>query len=221
MRSSWAPEALFCALSSSGSTCDHTHFDQNSFVLNINGEWIFNDPGYRNIKGGWNAPEFSGWRYTVMSYGHNTLLVDGKGQDKRGHGRIVDFFHSPWIDYAAGDATLAYPDGVLKKFVRNILCVHPKFLIIWDEIESPQPARFELLFHPGSHSAVNCDGKTLSLKTIRRNNIKLHSLLPEDSIMTMSSFPGLKKDKASYAELSTKERKLSVDFLSFIKTVCK
>jgi len=214
MRSSWGNNAVFCALSSSESTCDHTHFDQNSFVLNLNGEWIFTDPGYRNIKGGWRAPDYPGWQYTVMSYGHNTLLVSGTGQDKRGNGKVIDFFHSPWADYAEADAAQAYPKEILKKYIRHILCIYPKYFVIFDELESPNPEKYELLFHPVSYADMRCDGKKLNIR-MRKSDTTLQAVTPDDAGINIALYPGAER-YGNYAVLSTKEKKQRANFLSVI-----
>ncbi len=129
MRSAWHdPHGALLAFTSSPSTMGHSHFDANSFVVNVAGEWLATDPGYDAV--GPKATE-----------GHNSLLVDGHGQVKKGGGKITGFFTSPDVAYAVGDASASYRADLLKTFRRHVLYVRPDYWLILDELESNGPPR--------------------------------------------------------------------------------
>lgn len=63
---------------------------------------------------------------------HNTILVDGKGQDPH-VGRIGRFFGSDLYIYVKGNAEESYED--LKEFSRHLVFIKPDFFIIYDKLQ--------------------------------------------------------------------------------------
>lgn len=143
-RSGWEEKGgTLLAFKSSNSFSGHSHLDQNTFVLNHNGEWLVEDSGYSS--GG----------YGDSTQGHNSLVVDGVGQEAKGGCRVARFFASAPFDYAMGRATAAYPPSHLRKFLRHVVYVRPGYFIIFDEVESDGAARrFEWLLHPHAQADV-------------------------------------------------------------------
>ncbi len=152
LRSGWGDDATLLAFISSSSQQGHCHRDANHFVVNCAGEWLAADSGYKSYKGG-AATEFS-----QGTAGHNSVLIGGAGQTDKA-GAISDFFTSPAFDYVAGDASRAYDPAVLWRFLRRIIHVRPHFFAILDELEAPQPKRFELLLHTDAEGRCEIEGK--------------------------------------------------------------
>ena len=95
----------------SGYADHHNHLDQNHFLLGWDREWIITDPGYQIYDMDY-PPERKMDRkaiknmhvYTANSEGHNTILVDGAGQNEK-KGSIAEFFTSRAMGWVVGDAT--------------------------------------------------------------------------------------------------------------------
>jgi len=155
MRSSYDDDAICLAVTACMSDMNHTHFDQASFVLYRGGNLIFSDPGYRDTALGWEEPTSAGYRFTVMSYGHNTLLVNGLGQEKRGNAKFTDTFFSPAFDYCRADAGAAYNSETVKSFTRSFYYLKPGLIVISDDIECSTPSKTEQLFHPAAGTALS------------------------------------------------------------------
>ncbi len=126
----------------------HQHADQNSFVINAYGDKLAIDGGYYDH---WGSPHFRG--YSTLTQAHNTIMVNGRGQSVRtdgADGRITGYFDSPNFGYVAGDASGAKVyNGLLTRFDRQIVFVKPDYVVIFDQLEAPEPSTFtwQLLSH--------------------------------------------------------------------------
>jgi hypothetical protein len=89
--------------------------------------------------------------------GHNTILVNGKGQDGEGdeytqpienmdrRARIEQCFGAPGFGMARGEAGGFYPD--LKRFNRTFLYVDDAYLIVADDVQARKSAAIDWLYH--------------------------------------------------------------------------
>lgn len=163
MRSGWDDDDALVAFVSSPSDAGHNHFDQNHFIINIGGEWLLTDPGYQNYTPG---PEAE---FTLQTIGHNSLLVNGKGQSLRGHGRVVTSDLGGDYDYVVGDATAAY-HGRLRHWLRHVIYSPTHhYLLLIDDVETNEAQdRVELLFH--TLATVNHKGRPLPINAKVKND---------------------------------------------------
>ncbi|WP_309120775.1 heparinase II/III family protein [Paenibacillus sp.] len=154
LRSGWGERDHALAFTSSPSSRDHNHYDQNHFILNVAGEWLLTDPGYQDYRPG---PRHE---YTNGTIGHNGLLVNGKGQSRRGGGRLTAWDVSPGFAFAAGEASDAY-EGALRGWRRTIVHVSDSYYVVLDDIRLHRAEdEAELLFH--SAAAFIQDGRPLA-----------------------------------------------------------
>ena len=133
---------------------NHSHGDQNSFVVYGYGEPLLIDSGYYDW---YNSPHDKEW--TRQTKAHNCVIVNGEGQpihDKSATGEILRHFTSPRFDYTCGDATTAYK-GKLKRFERHILYLRPDAFLIYDELEAPEPGAFTWCLHAEEEMAVRAE----------------------------------------------------------------
>ena len=141
MRSGWEPDATYLAFDVGPLGIGHWHQDKLSFTLWKGGEELVFDDG-----GG--QYERSAYRdYALSGYDHNTLLVDGLAQNRRGPRRLerpVDagWESTPERDFARG----VYDQGFGPREVR--LAVHER------RIEFLKPDRFVV-----TDVATSVDGK--------------------------------------------------------------
>jgi hypothetical protein len=152
LRSGWKDHDTLFAFISSSSKEGHCHFDANHFVINCAGDWLATDAGYKSFKGG-ALTDFS-----QGTAGHNSVLISGAGQKEKA-GVIADFFTSPAFDYVVGDASRAYDPQVLWRFLRRVVYVKPHFFAMLDELEAPEPKRFEFLLHGDAAGRCEVDGR--------------------------------------------------------------
>ncbi len=89
MRSGWDADALFLLFDSGPYGSAHQHEDKLHFMLHAYGRLLALDPGNFSY-------DASRWRrYVLTTPGHNTVMVDGMGQYRRGKSETY-FWPRPW-----------------------------------------------------------------------------------------------------------------------------
>jgi hypothetical protein len=218
-RSGWGPDDSLFAFKS-GPNWNHGHADQNNFIFEAFGEPLLVDPGY-----GPPTKEYFMFGtpvdYYHASVGHNVILLDGKGQlDPRSgwaqppNGEINVFQTQAGLEsyeYMVGDASGAYSIPV--KFIRQVVFVQHRFLVILDTVEAPQPSRFQWEAHTTGNFNVEERGFT-----VNKNVVMLNAtfLLPS----TFSAHIYYDEIRsAQRLELSTEDPALSATFLAVLYPV--
>lgn len=124
---------------------NHSHADQNSFVVHAHGKPVLFSSGHYDYYG---SPHWLGWYRQTRA--HNAITFDGGlGQGTNGRdasGRIVQFSASPVMDIVTGDAGIAY-GGQLLTALRTLIYLRPGTVIIVDRLKSAQPRIWEWNFH--------------------------------------------------------------------------
>ncbi len=127
---------------------NHSHADQNSFVLNAGGERLAIDSGYYD---GYRSAHWRHWYKQTIA--HNAITFDGgHGQlvfeetDERAPGAITHFTHRQDYDIVSADAASAY-GGALSRADRTLVYLRPGSVLIHDVLESAQPRRWEWNIH--------------------------------------------------------------------------
>ena len=173
MRNGWERDDTFIGFKCGPSDVGHCHLDANSFILESGGVRLLIDEGVlgqAHFIGFFEHPYRWNWDH-LATIGHNTLLIDGKGQTYGPEypGRIVKLEEGDGWHLAVGDASLCYPD-TLTKFVRTILFMPPDTVLIRDVVECQGERHAEWLLHAlGSVSSqdyvtiVENEGVTLTV----------------------------------------------------------
>lgn len=139
----------------------HVHPDANSFALFGAGQWLLRDDFYNSRDTG----------------GHNTLLIDGRGQMNEGNRnailpllvhaspRVIHLGQTEdGIVHIVADATEAYAAELgLKRFVRHAVyfmdgAERPGALVVLDDIALEEPRRLELRYRPEADVEVGSEG---------------------------------------------------------------
>lgn len=140
---------------------NHSHADQNSFVIHAKGKVLAMDSGYYDY---FNSPHWRDWYKQTRA--HNAITFDGgQGQglgadgtgDKAASGKITKFFSSGEYDIAVGDATIAY-QGQLSSAKRWLVLVRPDTLVVVDRLTSVKPRTWEWNFHTSTKPLLENGG---------------------------------------------------------------
>ena len=112
-----------------GWTSNRSHFnrDLGTFVLVAAGERFVSDPGYGANR----------------TRDHSTVLANGKGQPRGVGARYRRFGQGEGFAYLASDLSECYPDSGLTRFVRHVLMVDGRYLVLLDDLEANAPSAFE------------------------------------------------------------------------------
>ena len=115
----------------------HDHPDQNGFLLNYLNEELAVDSGYYDYYG---SAHHDKWTFTPQA--HNTLLVDGKGQEfaPTVDSEVTSFIsRRGGLDFSESEAAQAYPEGLLKSWRRQVLFARPDLFLIRRRGEAENP----------------------------------------------------------------------------------
>jgi hypothetical protein len=139
-----SPVSVYFKASRYGSF-NHSHADQNSFVLHAHGWPLLIDSGFYDFYG---SAHGAGWYRQTQA--HNAVTFDGgQGQttgDAGAIGKILDFYHSDVLDYVTGDSTPAYKGGV-SRALRTLVYLRPNHVVVYDALAAPLARRWEWNMH--------------------------------------------------------------------------
>lgn len=130
----------------------HGYESSNAFLYSVAGDPVFIYSGRRDLYG---SPHHRDWMWETRSV--NSILVNGLGQRKHSNqpaGRISAFATGPAFDYVVGEAAEAY-EGRLKRFTRAALSLKPYGLLLFDQLEAPEPATYQWLLHAPHEMTVS------------------------------------------------------------------
>lgn len=145
---------------------NHSHADQNGFLLYAHGKVLAMDSGYYDS---YNSPHWRNWYKQTKA--HNAITFDGgKGQslgaDGLGttqfSGRITQFVTSADYDIVTGDASAAYA-GQLSMAKRTLVFIRPATLVVIDQLQSATPRQWEWNLHTTAPLVANAEGYKLDL----------------------------------------------------------
>lgn len=123
---------------------NHSHAEQNSFMIEAYGSPLAISSGYYPWYG---SPHHKTWTWESRS--KNTILVDGVGQGVQNinaKGDIKSAAFGQQFDYVLGDATPAY-QGRLERFWRHLWFIKPGIIAVYDQLEAGRPASYDWLLH--------------------------------------------------------------------------
>ncbi|WP_187433972.1 DUF4962 domain-containing protein [Paenibacillus methanolicus] len=149
---------------------NHSHADQNSFVINAYGEQLAIDAGQYDS---YMSNHDKGFTRTTLA--HNAITYDGnKGQkilDMTASGRITGFVSGKSFDATVGDATQAYNTynnadyPGLAQAKRSIIYVKPNAFVVVDNLKAKAAggSEFEFRLHAMSNLALDDDKQGASI----------------------------------------------------------
>jgi len=182
MRTSWNdPDAIFVGVKCGSSSLGHSHMDIGSFVMEADGvRWAmdFGAQDYNSLESKgidlWSRKQES-QRWQVFRYNnfvHNTLTVNNEFQLVGGSAPITGSSSKKSFMNATTDLSEIYK-GQLKKAERGIAIADEKYVVVRDEIETPEKEttiRWTLLTSAdvkitgGDSAELTKDGKKLFIQ---------------------------------------------------------
>ncbi len=181
----------------------HTTASQNAFNLLFKGHDVYRSTGYYQAFA--DAHNLMSYRH---SRAHNTILVNGIGQpySTEGYGYIARALGGSHISYALGDASNAYSgisedpmwisyfaqagieqtpengfgETPLTKYRRHVLMLHPRTVVIYDELEASEPVRWDWLLHSPTEFRIEESDRTLSTSDTEGGFFAVTQLFSDD-----------------------------------------
>ncbi|MFW6598097.1 heparinase II/III domain-containing protein [Propionibacteriaceae bacterium Y2011] len=155
IRSGWEFDDRLLVMKANDSRLGHNHYDQNSFIIGSNGNWIAGDAGYRSYISG---PKND---YTV-THGHNTVYVDGEGQGvhqgfPQGRGSMRAGVVSAACVFVVGSAAEAYEQTPLDRFDRHVLALPDHYYLMVDRLAAPAPHEYDWRLGTGPSTEYRLD----------------------------------------------------------------
>ncbi|MGE5467800.1 MAG: heparinase II/III family protein, partial [Ignavibacteria bacterium] len=127
---------------------NHSHPDQNSFVVNAGGQRLAIESGYYD-----NYKTNHWWLWYHQTLSKNAVTYDGgKGQQFYDasslmvYGRTTGFTSTAGYDIVSGDATNAYA-GVLSAAQRSLIYLRPNLIVVYDNVAAPVAHSWEWNIH--------------------------------------------------------------------------
>jgi len=127
---------------------NHSHADQNGFVINAGGQRLAIESGYYDS---YKSPHWINWLHQTRS--KNAITYDGgKGQlffeqgEKMVYGGVTRYSGAPDYDIVTGDATGAY-GGAVTAALRTLVYLRPDVVVVYDRLASNTPRRWEWNIH--------------------------------------------------------------------------
>lgn len=162
LRSGWDAEAVFLGIKSGRTQVNHSHLDLNSFEVHAFAKPLLVDIDtwpYAHRSGFFEVADRR-WDFECnATSGHNTLLVDGRGQSwsDSSQGHILSFHTGPALSYAVAEADKAYP-GLLQQYHRFFV-LYEGAVIILDDVVAEGLRHLEWLYHYESSIAEKENGR--------------------------------------------------------------
>jgi hypothetical protein len=143
---------------------NHSHADQNGFVINAGGQRLAIESGYYDA---YKSPHWRKWLHQTRS--KNAITYDGgKGQlfyeegDKMGYGGVTRFSAAADHDVVSGDATHAY-GGAVTEALRTLVYLRPGFVLVYDKLASKTPRQWEWNLH--ALNRMEGEGKSIRIRS--------------------------------------------------------
>ena len=188
MRSGWDADATYLLHDIAPFGYGHQHEDKLHFVLWAHGRQLVLDPGNFSY-------DRSRWRkYVLATYGHNTVMVDGQGQNRRGK-RETYFWPRPWstpspagsdarwfsseqCDYSSGVYADVYgpQQAIDVRHTRQVIYLkQPNLFVITDALVPADGGQhaYEALFHLDSEEATVAEGDVVSTVNQGQANLSI------------------------------------------------
>lgn len=136
---------FFLAFKNGSLAANHTHLDLNTLNVGVGETMVLRELGSRPYPADYFGPKRDSY-YEITTAGHNTVLIDDRGQTRGTQGRLEQPVDRPDLSALVGIADDAYGAGV-RRARRHIVFVDRRFWVLLDEVEAATPVPVTLRFH--------------------------------------------------------------------------
>jgi hypothetical protein len=189
MRSSWGPDACFSLFESGPYGTGHQHEDKLSLYIHALGRELLSEGGtYRYDQSAYR-------RYVLSTWAHNTILVDGQGQHRRGLRELYETdqpVDNLWLQTDLFDAADGvYDSGYGPKrdtrvqHERTVVFLRNDYWVVLDRVHGEGKHKLDVLWNLKAKAAPQI-----------ANSLAAHGTDPgvPNLLVTPSPVPGLKLD---------------------------
>jgi hypothetical protein len=183
MRERWNdPEAAFVAMKGGSGQSDHAHLDLGSFVFDMAGvRWVSDlGPDDYDLPGYWDSgKDGERWKfYRLNNWSHNTLVLNGHGQDPTATAVISRSNFSGLLRFAIVDLSTAYSADA-ESVYRGAAILESYGIVVQDEVtwrieNKNRLLRWQLM----TNAAIRLDGAEAILSKEGRS-LKASILSPQ------------------------------------------
>lgn len=145
MAQSQPDPAYFLAFKNGSLAANHTHLDLNTISVGYGDTMLLVELGSRPYPADYFGPKRYDY-YEQSTAGHNTVLLDGRGQVLKREGKLLGPIKGPDYEELIGVADGAY-EVPSTRVRRHVVFVDKTDWVIFDEIETPERRPVELRFH--------------------------------------------------------------------------
>lgn len=164
---------------------NHSHADQNSFIIQAFGEKLAVKSGYYD-----NYHSVHDKAITRATFAHNSITIDGgNGQpsqtdDLMAKGDITEFVTQMSFDSATGDATPAYK-GALDKYIRHFIYIRPGVFVVIDDLDAKDDTKssFEWWLNAEDNTLTQYDNNSALIEN-GNANLKANVIYPKNTKVT-------------------------------------
>jgi len=182
MRSGWKRDDAYLMFEAGPYGTGHQHEDKLGLFLYAHGRILLNEAGtYTYDRSKWR-------RYALSTESHNTIMVDGMPQHRRGLRETYEgaeplagnWVTTPTFDWATGAYTEGYgPERDRSvSHERTVIFVRPDYFVVLDRLLGTGAHTYSNMFHLDSDEA-SVDGDTLVVRTQEEGRANL-ALVPAD-----------------------------------------
>ena len=164
---------------------NHSHADQNSFVIQAFGEKLAIKSGYYD-----SYHSVHDKTITRATFAHNSITIDGgNGQpsqtdDFTAKGDITQFVTQMSFDSATGDATPAYKSA-LDKYVRHFIYIRPGVFVVVDDLDAKgnEKSSFEWWLNADDNKLTHYDDNSALIES-GTANLRADVIYPKNTKVT-------------------------------------
>ena len=168
---------------------NHSHADQNSFIIQAFGEKLAVKSGYYD-----NYHSVHDKAITRATFAHNSITIDGgNGQpsqtdDLMAKGDIIEFVTQMSFDSATGDATPAYK-GALDKYIRHFIYIRPGVFVVIDDLDAKDDTKssFEWWLNAEDNTLTQYNDNSALIEN-GNANLKANVIYPQNTTVTYNDY---------------------------------
>ncbi len=196
---------------------NHSHGDQNGFVIHHQGERLLAGSGSYDA---YHSPHWKEW-YKQTRASNGITFDGGQGQgfnDRKFSGEITRFASFQTHDYAVGRAEAAY-GGALSRALRAVVYMRPNVVVIYDSLVSQTPRTWEWNMHTPGRMTAKGDTR-VHVKNGKAQACVERVAGPDVAFQSTEQYPvapqGKKIPRESHGIFATTQKSTHADFVTIV-----